>query len=175
MNAELLLFPYDAAVGESLFHRLITELDSGRWTRLRAAVAFAKVSGNAEELLISLSNFAAAGGTISLTFGADTFGSDAGTDLQAIQQLVEQLKPFPQAEVHLYREGGRTFHPKIYLFDQEDDQRALLILGSSNWSRGGLADNVEASVLLHLQLEIDEERAIYRRLTHCFEDYWTEA
>lgn len=175
MKAEILLFPYDSATGASLFHRLVTELNSGSWTRLRGAVAFARVSGNAEELLVSLSNFASAGGTVSLTFGADTFGGDAGTDLQAVQQLVDRLAAFPKAEVHLYHESGRTFHPKIYLFDQEQAQRALLILGSSNWSHGGLADNVEANVILHLQLDIADERAIYDRLEHCFKSYWTEA
>ena len=175
MNAEILLFPYDAAVGESLFHRLIAELGSGSWTRLRAAVAFAKVTGNSDQLLTSLSDFASAGGTVSLTFGADTFGADSGTDLQAIEQLVDRFEAYPNAQIHLYHESGRTFHPKIYLFDNETEQQALLIFGSSNWSYGGLAGNVEASILLRLSLNIEEEREIYDRLVYCFANYWTES
>ena len=58
MKAELLLFPYDAAESKSLFHRLIAELSSGGWARLRAAVAFARVSGNSIELLDALVDFA---------------------------------------------------------------------------------------------------------------------
>ena len=174
MKAEILLFPYDAARGESLFHRMIAELRSGEWTRLRIAVAFARVSGNADELLAALVDFASSGGTVSLTFGADTFGGESGSDLQAIEQLVRRFEPYPNARIHLYHEGGRTFHPKIYLFDHTSSEKALLIVGSSNWSYGGLAGNVEANILLYLSLNIEEERGIYDRLVHCFADYWTE-
>ena len=174
MKAEILLFPYDAAEGESLFHRLITELNSGHWMRLRVAVAFARVSGNADQLLAALLRFASSGRTVGLTFGADTFGSDAGSDLQAVEQLVSQFEPYPNVKICLYHESGRTFHPKIYLFDDEANEKALLIIGSSNWSYGGLATNIEGNILLHLSLDIGEERTIYDRLVHCFADYWTE-
>ena len=175
MKAEIIIFPYDAASGDSLFHRLIAELDSGNWARLRVAVAFARVSGNYRELLASLLKFAASGRTISLTFGADKFGGNSGTDRRAIEELVTEFDPFPNARVNLYHEEGRTFHPKIYLFDHETDQRALLILGSSNWSYGGLADNVESSVILHLNLSAEEDRCIFDRLDFCFENYWSES
>ena len=175
MKAELLLFPYDAAESKSLFHRLIAELSSGGWARLRVAVAFARVSGNSNELVDALVNFASSGKTVSLTFGADTFGADSGSDLQAIGQLVSRFEPYPTAMVHLYHELGRTFHPKIYLFDHAANEKALLIVGSSNWSYGGLAGNVEGNLLLHLSLEIEEDRGIYDRMVHCFDNYWTES
>ena len=175
MKAEILIFPYDATTGASLFHRLIAELRSGRWMRLRVAVAFARVSGNAQELLAALLDFASSGRTVSLTFGADKFGEDAGSDLQAIEQLVNQFESHPNARIHLYHESGRTFHPKIYLFDNETDQQALLIIGSSNWSYGGLAGNVEGNILLYLSLNIEEERTIYDQLVYCFVNYWTES
>ena len=98
-----------------------------------------------------------------------------GSDLQAIQQLVSRFEPYPSARVHLYQESGRTFHPKIYLFDHAENEKALLIIGSSNWSYGGLAANVEGNILLYLSLGIEEERGIYDRLVHCFESYWTES
>ena len=175
MKAEILLFPYDAAKNKSLFHRLIEELNSGGWTRFRAAVAFARVSGNSGELLDALVNFASSGGTVSLTFGADTFGGNAGSDLQAIEQLVNRLEPYPNAVIHLYHEIGRTFHPKIYLLDHEANEEALIIVGSSNWSKGGLADNIEANILIYLSLSVEEERELYDRLEYCFANYWTES
>ena len=174
MRAEVLLFPYDAAVGKSLFHRLIEELDSGCWTRLRVAVAFARDSGNANELLDALTNFVSSGGVVGLTFGADVFGADPGSDLQAIKELFTRFDPYKNATIHVYHESGRTFHPKIYLFDNQECEKALLIIGSSNWSRGGLATNVEGNILLHLELDIEEERDIYDRLEYCFANYWTE-
>jgi HKD family nuclease len=175
MKAEILLFPYDAAEDKSLFHLLIRELSSGGWTRLRAAVAFARVSGNSGELLDALVNFASSGGSVSLTFGADTFGTDSGSDLQAIEILVSRLEPYPNATIHLYHESGRTFHPKIYLLDHEANGEALIIVGSSNWSYGGLADNIEANILIYLSLNVEDEREIYDRLEYCFANYWTES
>lgn len=174
MKAEILLFPYDAAEDNSLFHRLIAELRSGYWRRLRVAVAFARVSGNSDQLLNALIDFASSGRTVDLTFGADTFGADSGSDFQAVEQLISQLEPYSNASVHLYHESGRTFHPKIYLFDDEENERALLIIGSSNWSYGGLANNIESNILLYLNLDIKVEREIYDRLEYCFTNYWTE-
>jgi len=142
---------------------------------LRAAVAFARVSGNSGELLDALVNFASSGGTVSLTFGADTFGRDSGSDLQAIEQLVGRLEPYPNATVYLYHESGRTFHPKIYLLDHEVNEEALIIVGSSNWSYGGLADNIEANILISLSLNVEDERELYGRLEYCFTNYWTES
>ena len=175
MRAEILLFPYDTAEGKSLIHRLIKELSSGGWTRFRAAVAFARVSGNYQDLLDALANFASLGGIVNLTFGADTFGADSGSDLQAIEQLVIQLEPYPNATIHLYHESGRTFHPKIYLLDNKANEEALLIVGSSNWSYGGLAGNIEANTLIHLSLDIEDEKEIYDRISYCFANYWTES
>lgn len=174
-DKELLLLPYDSAQGSSLISRLIDELESGAWTRFRVAVAFARATGNAKELVAALLGFAARGGQVQLTFGADTFGPDAGTDLQAIELLTSALGAFQSAEVFLYHEPGRTFHPKVYLFDNETAGRALLIVGSSNWSRQGLGENVEANVVLHLALTCDGDAAVYEAITNCFEVYWTES
>lgn len=174
MKADISFFPYDSVTGGSLFHRLIAELSSGGWTRFRAAVAFARNSGNAQELIKAMVDFAATG-TITLTFGADTFGNDPGTDLQAVEQLVSAFEPFPNAHVYLYRETGRTFHPKIYLFDHVQDQTALLIIGSSNWSYGGLAGNIENNLFLNLDLNVEEQRDIYDKVAFYFANYWTES
>ena len=110
-----------------------------------------------------------------MTFGADTFGADSGSDFQAIEQLVSRLEPYPNATIHLYHESGRTFHPKIYLLDHAANEKALMVVGSSNWSYGGLAGNIEANILIHLSLNIKEEREIYDRLSYCFANYWTES
>ncbi len=106
-----------------------------------------------------------------MTFGADTFGADSGSDFQAIEQLVSRLEPYPNATIHLYHESGRTFHPKIYLLDHAANEKALMVVGSSNWSYGGLAGNIEANILIHLSLNIEEEREIYDRLSYCFANY----
>jgi HKD family nuclease len=173
---ELLILPYASAAGRSLLHVLIDELRRGTWSRFQAAVAFAKASGNFPDLVDALRTFAEAGGRVELTFGADIFsGESKGSDLEAVEELVEGLDGLPSAAVHhLYHEKGRTFHPKVYLFSDEDERAALLIVGSSNWSEGGLVTNVEASVVLRLNLSDPVHRKAFDDARKCFADYWEE-
>ena len=171
---EIILLPYDSSSGASMLARLITELDSGAWTRFRAAVAFARSSGNDARLIEALQNFSDSGGAIGLTFGADTFAGNAkGSDYEAIERILDALVP-DTTRVHLYHEQGRTFHPKVYMFDNCITQKALLIVGSSNWGEGGLVTNIEANIAVHLDLSSDSHAELYDRVAVCFEDYWSE-
>ena len=155
--------------------RLTSELNSGAWTRFRAAVAFARSSGNDARLIEALQNFADGGGFISLTFGADTFAGNAkGSDYDAINQIINALDA-ESTHVYLYHEHGRTFHPKVYLFDNCEEQQALLIVGSSNWGEGGLITNIEANIAVHLDLSKKTHAELYDRVAVCFEAYWSES
>jgi HKD family nuclease len=174
--AEVLIFPYTATRGRSLLSLLIDELKSHRWDRFQAAVAFAKASGNYQDLLNAQLAFAQSGGKVELTFGADRFGPESlGSDYQAIEGLLQALDSQPTVRVTLYHEEGRTFHPKLYLFSNAVQRKALLVVGSSNWSSGGFFDNVEANVALTLNLQLGAHRQIYDPVQRCFEDYWKEA
>jgi len=173
---EFLIFPYAAAAGRSLLHVLIDELRSGRWDQFQAAVAFAKTSGNYPALLQAMEDFAAQGGTINLTFGADAFGGESrGSDYECVEQLLQAFKDIPSFKLHLYHERGRTFHPKVYLFSHETEKRATLILGSSNWSAGGFFANVEANVVIRFNLKKADQRRAYDELRRCFADFWEES
>lgn len=172
VDAELIILPYSARDGRDLLDRLIDELNSSEWTEFRAAVAFASWTGNFPDLLEALHRFVDRGNEATLTFSAQEFGSGSyASDLQAIEGLLDRLNAFPNAHLHLYREPGRTFHPKIYLFSNEE--RALLILGSSNWGEGGFVRNIEANVALTLDLQDGDTLREYRRLVGYFERYWT--
>lgn len=179
MRAELevLVLPYASVEGKSLLHRLIMELRDGAWTEFWGAIAFAKTSGNFPDLLDAISSFAGrTGARVTLTFGADVFGNlSKGSDYEAIKELLERLQEHEGARVHLYHERGRTFHPKLYLFADEQQERALLAIGSSNWSEGGLLSNVEANVLIELDLSDSEHKACFDQIVSYFEQYWTEA
>ena len=155
--------------------RLTAELNGGRWTRFRAAVAFARSSGNDGELIEALKSFSESGGVIGLTFGADTFaGETKGSDYEAVERVLTSVAP-ETTRVHLYHEQGRTFHPKVYLFDNSEKQQALLIVGSSNWGEGGLVTNVEANVAVHLDLSKSSHADLYAKVDDCFEVYWSES
>ena len=172
---EILILPYDSSEGASLLARLTTELNSGAWTRFRAAVAFARSSGNDARLIEALKNFADGGGSTQLTFGADTFAGNAkGSDYDVIDQMLRSLDP-QSTHVYLYHEQGRTFHPKVYLFDNSKEQQALLIVGSSNWGEGGLVTNIEANIAVHLDLSDKSHAEVYDKIAKCFEDYWSES
>lgn len=177
MNAEVevLLQPYDAREGRSILHRLIDEFESGRWTEFRGAVHFAKRSGNFDELLGGIESFLRAGGVVKLTFGADVFGkNNFATDHDAILELLRAFEAFPGFSLTLYHERARTFHPKVYLFSREEEE-ALLIVGSSNWSEGGFYNNVEANVVVRLNLATADQRACFDRVVACFEENWQES
>jgi hypothetical protein len=53
---------------------------------------------------------------------------------------------------------GRTFHPKIYLFEAQPE-RAEMILGSSNLTEGGTFTNYEANI--HLVFDLRSDAALY--------------
>lgn len=156
-------------------HFLINEFKSGHWTQFQAAVAFARQSGNYVELIEAMRQFAKEGGTIDLTFGADTFPSGArGSQYDAIDTLLSELGHSPRVRIHLYHETTRTFHPKVYLFANTGQGRALLIVGSSNWSAGGFHENVEANVAVRLDLHNAQHRQCYEDLVRHFSDYWQD-
>lgn len=174
-KVRLLVLPYASDQGESLVQLLVTELNSGRWSRFAAAVAFVKQSGNYIEFVDALRKFARSGNHVELTFGANTFGAEAaGSEYQAIESILKQLQETGNASIFLYREKPRTFHPKVYLFDNVSGGAALLIVGSSNWTDGGLTDNVEASILVELDLTKEDQQKLYEEARAYFVDYWQE-
>ena len=171
---EFLILPYASAEGRSLLDRLSSELAADKWDSFWGAVAFANESGNDKRLLAALTNFVKRGGAVSFTFGADVFGSDSyGTELSAVRRLLTILETHKKAKLFLYHERGRTFHPKIYLFSGKDE--ALVIMGSSNWTKGGLSENLEANVVVQLKLSDAKQRAAFDSIVATIEEYWTEA
>lgn len=174
-ETKFLILPYAGEQQNTLLHLLIGELKSGKWSRFSAAVAFARQSGNYVELLEVMAAFAEAGNTIELTFGANTFGAEAaGSEYEAIAALLRRLGKRRNVRCHLYREKSRTFHPKIYLLDNEKAGRALVVIGSSNWSAGGFHDNVEANVVVELDFARPGHREGFVELRDYFVTYWQE-
>lgn len=174
-ETEFIILPYASERGRSILQLLANELSNGRWTAFRGAVAFAKQSGNDLRLLRALAKFAKGGGTVALTIGADVFGpSSRGSEYDAVKTLLETLEPFPDAKLYLYHERYRTFHPKLYLFSNCHTSRALAIVGSSNWTEGGLVENVEANVLVKFDLTQREHKIAFDGLVDTLESYWAE-
>ena len=174
-DVDLLVLPYASIKGKSLLHILIKEFKSNSWTQFRAAIAFAKESANYQELINAMSAFLEKGHEIEMTFGADSFGSGTkGSDLESILTLLENLKEYEKFRLFLYHEEGRTFHPKMYLFSNEAKKKALIIVGSSNWSYSGLANNVEANTIIKLDMSEKKHKDFYENIIKTFSTYWQE-
>lgn len=113
--------------------------------RLTVVVAWARFRG-VVRLQDDLVAFRERGGQTRAIVGIDEGGATRPGLL-----LVEQL--FDESFVFHDRAGG-TFHPKIYL--GEGDDRAVLIVGSSNATPGGWFANYEASLEARFDLPAEE-------------------
>jgi|GEM_PF-1894042 len=119
-DVELIILPYGEETKSTLVDILIREFKDTKWNLFIAAVAFARTSGNIPELLDALYEFAERGGSVEMTFGANTFAEGDGSDYEAIETLLKELSGYPNVRLYLYNEQERppyrTFHPKVYLF-----------------------------------------------------------
>ncbi len=116
------------------------------WDSLDIAVAWVRASGMAH-LTDRLANFLHHGGQLSIIVGIDL----QNTTREGLQALLD-LEQHGHCETYVYHnEAGSIFHPKLYLFRNEEEAR--LIVGSNNITEAGLYVNVEAG--LQVDTEVD--------------------
>lgn len=114
------------------------------WDSLDIAVAWVRASGMAY-LSDRLVNFLQHGGQLSIIVGIDI----RNTTREGLEALLD-LEQYGRCETFVYHnEAGSIFHPKLYLFRNEEEAR--LIVGSNNITESGLYVNVEAG----LQVDTD--------------------
>lgn len=82
------------------------------------------------------------------------------TQPDALERLLEIDS---RIEIQLYRSKGRSFHPKAYLFQNEDGNGAFIV-GSSNLSTSALTSGVEWNLIINK--EVDQE--IYQEALDTF-------
>ena len=104
--------------------------------RISIAVAWGGITPVAETLLANKSKFE------SILLGVDFSASDP--------DLIDRLVDVPNAFVAKNRPG--CFHPKIFYFQSGTNAEA--IVGSANFTKGGLGSNFEASV--HIKGAVDD-------------------
>lgn len=118
------------------------------WDRLDVAVAWVRASGMAY-LSDSFVTFLRNGGHLSFVVGIDL----KNTTREGLQALLD-LEDYGTSETYVYHnEAGSVFHPKLYLFRNEEEAR--LIVGSNNLTAAGLYANVEAGLQIDGDLEAD--------------------
>lgn len=99
------------------------------------------------------------------------FGVDLGGTTREGLELAAEL--FGQARVfHFSGSPVRTFHPKLYLFEQPDS--AVVVVGSSNLTSGGFWGNFELSTVVELDLALDPDLAFLKDVRDWYEHWWSE-
>lgn len=132
----LLSQPFDGQLGEYL----LEAFESSEFEKLSVVVAFAKNSG-VLRLRESMRKFRENGGELHFYVGLDMNGT-------SYEALVNLLAVATTLRV-IHDENGQTFHTKLYNF--EAPERSVLIVGSHNFTAGGLWSNFESSIRLNLE------------------------
>jgi HKD family nuclease len=116
------------------------QLANEDWTRFDAAVAWVRRSG-LRHLNSAIAAFLQRGGIIRLVVGIDieNTSSEGLEDLLALAHYGDI-----QTTIRHNEHPSDTFHPKVYLFS--NDERARLIIGSNNLTESGLYTNTEAGL-----------------------------
>lgn len=122
------------------FEEIATSLETGPWRQFEVGVAWARENAVAS-LTPVLRQFLEARGAFRITVGIGL----QGTSREALELLLD-LETAGDSESFVYHNEApeETFHPKVFLFTAQ--QRARLIVGSSNLTDGGLATNIEAAI-----------------------------
>lgn len=82
------------------------------------------------------------------------------------------IKEFMKVEnVRFFRQESGTFHPKIYLFQNNKSEREILI-GSMNFTAGGFSENTEVLILITNE---DDTNGIFDDAIKLINESWNEA
>jgi len=126
------------------------------------AVAFARRSGLEE--LDALPRFQGRGGRLRFLAGTDF----RQTDLDMLDRIEEAEGTEVRVNISgEAMEGRRSFHPKVYVC--RSAERVSAIVGSANFTRGGLRANVETAVLL----SGPHDAPVLEEVASLFNRYWT--
>lgn len=142
---------------------LLTNFADPQWTSFRAAIAFVKRSGTlfVRQPLQAFNSRA----EVRISVGVDL----NGTSREGLTDLFEAT---PQGQVFIYRNNGpSTFHPKVYVF--KSTQKADVLVGSGNLTRGGLYTNYEASLAVSLNLA-NQQDASFLQIVETALDIWSQ-
>ena len=133
-------------------------LKSGKYSDFKATVAYSRNSG-ISRIYNELSEFSDKGGKTSIVMGID----QVNTSYQALVNL----KTFAKDNLFIHHDKNFdiTFHPKVYLFGNEEIEK--IIVGSSNFTAGGLFLNYEANI--GVTLDTSEKAKFFQKQVT---DYW---
>lgn len=140
------------------------QLQQPQWTQFRAAVAFVKYSGVRH--ISRLLNQFSYNSFVNISVGID----HSGTSMEGLSKLLSSVENRGEVWVDHNDNNYSTFHPKLYLF--KNDTEANVLVGSGNLTEGGLFTNYEASLSVSLNLKIDTNLTLLRKIETTL-DLWS--
>lgn len=158
MKIQLLGQGYDPISANSVGNLLIKLLNDKNFSKFTGISAFASQSG-INGLSKHIKNAKEYFDKLTIIVGVD----QKGTSKEVLEALLD-------LQIHsyvFYHPAVAIFHPKIYLF--EGKKRIELIIGSSNLTAQGLFTNMEASINVSINNEINSEKRILNQLKKYFE------
>ena len=147
--------PLDQPEGRRrLLERLKNQFNSGEFSRLRLVVAFVK-AGPLQRFIEEIDSWAESNYSIEAIFGIDHQNTSA-------EALAFALDHFEEVRIVHQDDRSVTFHPKVYLF--EGDNQAYAYIGSNNLTVSGTESNFEAGVAVSMNLADGNDLALYEDL-----------
>jgi HKD family nuclease len=138
----------------SLYAVLKLALTDDRFGEFTAVVAWAKESG-LSRIRPLIQEFRAKGGIARILLGVDEGGA-------SVEGLYAAIGDFDEKLVLNDTKSG-TFHPKLYIINGE--AVSIIVVGSSNLTRGGLFANYEVGVCLELDLTDQSDAQVHKAVT----------
>lgn len=142
MPFEFVVQPFDDGFHLRDFFELIRNDDA--ISHLDVVVAWVKRTG-LHEVQGPMGDFRARGGTIRVIAGI----SQGGTSRQGLELLRDRTD-----EPYVFHHPGRTFHPKVFL---GKGAHGIVMVGSHNFTLGGVTRNYEAGILGELVLTDEDD------------------
>ncbi len=147
-------FPENDQIGE-VVRSALKEPDA---IHLWVATAWGKQSG-LSRIAKEIEALRDRGGYAECIVGVD----EGGATVEGLNRTVELF----DAPYVFHDPGQRTFHPKIYVV--QNDDRAVAVVGSGTLTRGGLFTNYEGSIVADLDLHDPDDAAFFAGVRDYYE------
>lgn len=161
MEIQFIGQPFSDQIGNRVKELLLQE-----GTTSKFLVAWGKTSG-LSRLSSEMTTSMARGGRVEAIVGVD----EGGASIEGLQGLIDLTN---QSYVfHNPKRPVRTFHPKLYIF--ENDQETNILIGSGNLTLGGLFRNYEAAAWVRVGTsDTPDAKAFVEEAIAYFEKFRTD-
>jgi len=157
--------PKVACIGDILSN-ILTLTGEDSFDKFYLVVAYVKKSG-VNQLVSPLQKFKQTGGHVKAIVGVSR--RQKNTSVQGLQLL---LSLCDELWVYENESSTSTFHPKAYIFEKTGE-KAIVFIGSSNLTAGGLYTNYEVNFRSEYDLKDTSQASSFSAVKQMFDDYST--